>query len=83
MNGFTKAQQQARIGEQEVPYFRKSLDRLNQFSKQIPCIDVFVVKKYSPYFLEEIPKIENPANSAKYLIRNRRAVDRIQTLRKH
>ena len=75
INGFSKADQQARLGEQTVPYFRKSLSKLNQFSKQIPCLDVFVVKKYSPYFLEEIPKIENA--QGKYLVRNKRTVDRL------
>lgn len=81
MNGFAKADQKARLGEQETPYFRKSLNKLNQFSKQIPCIDVFVVKKYSPYFLEEIPKMED--STGRYKVRNKRTVDRIKTIRRN
>ena len=75
MNGFAKAEQSARLGEQDIPFFRKSLSKLNQFSKEIPCIDVFVVRKYSPYFLEEIPKMESTSN--RFLIRNKRTVERI------
>ena len=48
---------------------------MNQFSKQIPCIDVFVVKKYTQYFLEEIPKMEDA--SGKYKVRNKKTMERI------
>lgn len=42
---------------------------------------MFIVKKYSPYFLEEIPRIEG--GSGRYLTRNKRTVDRLRTLRQH
>ena len=69
-----------RIGEQEIPFFRKCLTRLSQYSKAIPCLDVFVVKKYTPYYLEEIQRTEeNPG--ARFIVRNRRTMDRMQTIR--
>ena len=59
MNGFQKAWFGARLGEQETPFFKKSISSINQFSKQIPCLDVFIVKKFTKYFLElaENPKV--------------------------
>ena len=80
INGFSKADHSMRIGEQEIPFFRKCLSRLSQFSKAIPCLDVFVVKKYTPYYLEEIQRTENEQRS-RFIVRNRRTMDRLQTIR--
>ena len=80
MNGFTKADQSMRIGEQEIPFFRKCLSKISQFSKQIPCLDVFIVKKYTPYFLEEIVREEGYTGS-RFILRNRRTMDRLTTVR--
>ena len=84
MNGFMKAWHGARLGEQETPFFRKSILSVNQFSKQIPCLDVFIVKKFSPYYLElvETPRQNSEGVTSRFVTRSRRAVDRLLTLRR-
>jgi hypothetical protein len=82
INGFAKADQSCRLGEQEIPFFRKSLCKLSQYSKQIPCLDVFVIKKYQPYFLEEVPNEEDPKRPPRFIVRSRKAMDRLCTIRK-
>jgi hypothetical protein len=34
---------------------------ISQFSKQIPCLDVFITQKHVEYFLEEIPQAKEGA----------------------
>ena len=84
MNGFSKAWHGVRLGEQETPFFRKSLASVNQFSKQIPCLDVFIIKKFAPYYLElaETPSKNSDGATCRFLTRSRRAVDRLLTLRR-
>ena len=46
-NGLSRALCQETLGEQlSSPFFTKCLSTIMQSSKTIPCIDVFIVKKY-------------------------------------
>ena len=53
-----------------------------QTSKTISCIDVFVVKKYPCFYLEDAgePKKEESKKPRKF-IRSRKSMERLRTLR--
>ena len=48
----------------------------------IPCIDVIVTKKYPPYYLEETQLFDSGQhNKKKRMIRSRKSMERLKTLR--
>ena len=53
LNGMQRAHNNERLGEQPFPFFRVPLSNINQYSKQICCMDVFIIKKTAQYYLEE------------------------------
>ncbi|CDW89220.1 breast cancer type 2 susceptibility protein [Stylonychia lemnae] len=83
INGFLKAANDQIIGEQKQdPYFIRQIQHLIQSSKQIPCIDAIVVKKFQPYFLEEADFDDtNQKTKKKRVLRSNRSMERLKTIK--
>jgi hypothetical protein len=45
INGFVRAHNMEKLGEQPFPFFRVPIAGINQYSKQVCCIDVFIIKR--------------------------------------
>lgn len=83
LNGFVRSHNTEPLGEQPFPFFRIPLNSVNQYSKQLCCMDVFIVKRTSQYFLEEFSVYDQQdnQNKRKRIIRSHKAMERIKYLR--
>ena len=83
VNGMMRAHNSERLGEQAYPFMRISINSLNQYSKQISCIDVFIIKRTATYYLEEVMQFDKQENTnkRKRILRSKKAMERIRYLR--
>eukprot|EP00347_Sterkiella_histriomuscorum_P005419 403356688 len=89
LNGLTRALNDQILGEQKHdPFFLRQLQFVKQNSKEVPSIDVIVVKKFQPYFLEEADLSSNNNNQAvnrngriKRMIRSRNTMEKIRVFK--
>ena len=79
LNGMQKALSTETLGEQ-MSYFTKPLPFILQRSKVIPSIDVIITKKYPLFYLEDTKSTEQ-GHKRKRLIRSRKSMERLRTLR--